>query len=307
MTTDPTHDPFDALRATDTPTAPDPRFAADLRERLRRAVLDWKDTPMPETAPATPAAAPRVPETDTAWPPAITPYIVVADARAAIDWYATVFDGHLRGEPHVMADGHIGHAEIGVGDGVLMLADAATAGDIPVAAPEPGRPHPHTLHVRVADVDAAYARGLSLGAAAERDPTDYPYGRIAVLVDPFGHRWMLNTAPARATRVRAGEVGYITKVVRDAETAKAFYGAVLGWTFTPGSVEHGWQVAEQHLGLWGGGEPRVDLCFRVGDLPAALDRVRAAGGTAGAVDRKPYGDFAECVDPEGTAFQLWQP
>ncbi|MFC5288402.1 VOC family protein [Actinokineospora guangxiensis] len=307
-----TPDPFDALRAADTPTDPHPDFTADLRERLRRAVLDWKDPAMPDTppqttqtpqTPQTTAPAPRVPEAETATAPAISPYIIVADARAAIDWYATVFAGHLRGEPYVMDDGRIGHAEIGVGDGVLMLADAGAAGDIPVAAPTPGAPHAHTLHVRVADVDAAYTRGLALGAAAERDPVDNPYGRTAVLVDPFGHRWMLNAAPA----ARPGDIGYATVVVRDAETAKAFYAAVLGWRYTPGSVDNGWQVADRQIGLWGGADPRVDLCFRVTDLTAALARVREAGGTAGQVDRKPYGAFAECADPEGTAFQLWEP
>lgn len=296
-------DPFDALRGPETPIDPDPRFAADLRERLRRAVLDWKDTTV------TPPEQHTRTDTDTGGdvepPPAITPYIVVTDARAAIAWYTAVFDAHERGERHVMPDGAIGHAEIAVGDGVLMLADAAAAGGVPVAAPTPGQPASHTLHVRVDDVDAAFARAVAQGADAEREPTDYPYGRIAVLLDPFGHRWMLNTAPARAPR--AAEVGYVTKVVADAEAAKAFYGPVLGWEFTPGAAVDGWQVRDRRIGLWGGGSPRVDLCFRVGDIDAAATAVRDHGGAAGEIEAKPYGRFVECTDPEGVAFQLWQP
>ncbi|GAA4443661.1 hypothetical protein GCM10023148_50700 [Actinokineospora soli] len=48
------------------------------------------------------------------------------------------------------------------------------------------------------------------------------------------------------------------------------------------------------------------LCFRVADIHAATAAVRAHGGTAGEVDTKPYGLYAECADPDGAAFQLWQ-
>ncbi|MGW5049689.1 VOC family protein [Actinokineospora sp. NPDC004072] len=286
-------DPLAALRALDTPADPDPGFAAELRQRLRRAVLTWKETTVTQTA--APAAG-----------PAISPYIVVADAAAALDFYAAAFAAERRGEPVVMPDGAIGHAELTVGDAVLMLADAAAAGDTPVAAPVPGQPAAHTLHLRVPDVDAAFARAIRAGARAEREPADYPYGRLAVLVDPFGHRWMLAAHPAAP---RPGDVGYVTKVVGDAELARDFYGAVLGWTFSPGSVEGGWQVDGRQVGLWAGtgAPPRVDLCFRVADIDAALRAVREHGGTAGAVEDKPYGRFADCVDPEGAAFQLWQP
>ncbi|MGX7828245.1 VOC family protein [Actinokineospora sp. 24-640] len=294
-------DPLEALHTPATPVDPDPGFADDLRERLRRAVLSWKEPTMP-----TPTEA--LPESALPTAPAIAPYLVVADARRALRWYLDVFDGHRRGEVHEMPGGAIGHAEIGIGDAVLMLADADAAGGVPVAAPTPGQPHSHTLHVRVGDVDAVFTRAVDAGAHPERHPTDYPYGRVGVLVDPFGHRWMLNAEPAHPSRARAGDVGYTTMVVADAERAKTFYGAVLGWTFSGGSVPGGWQVEGRDIGLWGaaGAAPRVDLCFRVADLGAALERVREQGGTASAVDTKPYGLYAECADPDGTAFQLWQ-
>ncbi|MGH3657375.1 MAG: VOC family protein [Micromonosporaceae bacterium] len=126
------------------------------------------------------------------WPPTLTPYIVVADARRAIEWYETVLGARRRGDPYVMPDGTIGHAELGIGNAVLMLADVSR--QVPVAAPS-GDLHSHTLHLQVADVDAATARAADHDGRVERDPEDQPYGRNSVVVDPFGHRWMFHTPP----------------------------------------------------------------------------------------------------------------
>ena len=91
-----------------------------------------------------------------------------------------------------------------------------------------------------------------------RQPADEPYGRVATLIDPFGHRWMLNQPPRSATRVAHGDIGYVTLAVPDDERAKAFYGAVLGWQFSPGNVPRGWQVEGRTpmLGVGGGGDDR---------------------------------------------------
>jgi uncharacterized protein len=56
-----------------------------------------------------------------------------------------------------------------------------------------------------------------------------------------------------------------------------------------------------------GAEPGVQLSFRVDDIVAAVDRVRAAGGRADEPVRRPYGLHAECVDAQGVTFRLWQP
>ena len=56
-----------------------------------------------------------------------------------------------------------------------------------------------------------------------------------------------------------------------------------------------------------GAEPEVQLSYRVDDIAAAVERVRAAGGHADEPERKPYGLLAECVDDQGAAFRLWQP
>jgi predicted enzyme related to lactoylglutathione lyase len=288
-------DPLDALRLPIEPVDPDPIFAARLKDRLRRAVLGGAMT--------------EATHADLAWPPTLTPYIAVSDARRAIDWYVDVLDAHPRGEPFEMPDGSIGHAELGVGDAVLMLSEGSD--QAPVQPPEPGRKFSHTIHATVDDVDDTMRRARERGAQVEREPRDEPYGRVAVFVDPFGHRWLLNQPPARATRLRQGDVSYITMVVADDERAKTFYGAVLGWRFSPGTVPRGWNVdgVQPMLGLWGdpSQHPEIQLCYRVADVEAAADRVRAHGGRAGEVDRKPYGLLVDCVDDQGARFQLWQP
>ncbi|HET8684024.1 MAG TPA: VOC family protein [Micromonosporaceae bacterium] len=133
------------------------------------------------------------------WPPALTPYITVYDARRAVEWYVDVLGAHRRGEPYVMPDGSVGHAEVGLGDGVLMISEGST--EVPVQPPAPagaGRTFSHTIHAQVDDVDATVRRAREHGAEVEREPEDQPYGRVAVVIDPFGHRWMLNRPPGRA-------------------------------------------------------------------------------------------------------------
>lgn len=242
-----------------------------------------------------------------AWGPSLTPYIAVADARRAIDWYVAVFDGHQRGEAYVMDDGRIGHAEIGIGDAVLMLSDPFA--DFGVEPPS-GTAHSSSIHVQVPDIDATVRLAADRGATIERPPADEPYGRVATMTDPFGHRWLLNQPPASATRLRQGDVAYITLSVPDDERAKSFYGAVLGWRFSPGRVDRGWDVVDVNppVGIGGGAsEPSAPLCYRVNDIDAACGRVRDSGGVAGDVDRKPYGLLAECTDNQTIVFYLWQP
>jgi uncharacterized glyoxalase superfamily protein PhnB len=243
------------------------------------------------------------------WPPALTPYIAVHDARAAIDWYVKVLDAVPRGEPIVMPDGSVGHAEIGIGDAVLMLSEGST--EVPVQPPEPTGPHSHTIHAQISDVDRTVEEARQNGAQIEREPVDEPYGRVAVMIDPFGHRWMLNQPPGRATRERHGDVAYITIGVRDDERAREFYGPVLGWQFEPGSVEHGWNapMVRPMLGIAGNRQdaPPVELCYRVADMEAATALVRQHGGQAREVEQMPYGLLADCVDNQGLRFQLWQP
>jgi predicted enzyme related to lactoylglutathione lyase len=152
---------------------------------------------------------------------------------------------------------------------------------------------------------------VAAGAEVERPAADAPYGRTAVVRDPAGHRWMLQSPAAAAVAGSAGpsDVAYVTVAVPDAAVARAFYGAVLGWEFAPGSVEDGWSAegTSPSVGLWGG-QPaaQVQLCYRVRDLGRALAAVRTGGGEAQEPEVKPYGRLAECTDPAGLRFQLWE-
>ena len=103
-------DPFTELRDSGEPVAPDPGFAAELRVRLERVLgLPRGVTPvttLTETQPGTAAPPTRS---------AAIPYLAVADARRAIDWYVDVFGARVVDEPIVMPDGRIGHAELTIG------------------------------------------------------------------------------------------------------------------------------------------------------------------------------------------------
>jgi len=298
-------DPFEALREPVTPVDPDPDFAGRLRQRLTREVFASQGGTMSQ-----PTTAVQV-EREPAWPPTLTPYIVVADARRAMNWYVEVFSAQRRGEPHVNADGTIGHAEVGIGDAVLMFSEPSDLWpDVPVRAPDSPATFSHTLHLEVDDVDGTTERARRNGAAVEREPADQFYGRGAVIVDPFGHRWILLRPPAGATRLRQGDVANVTMTARDSQRAMRFYEAVLQVPFSEGHPG-AWRTSETTPPLSirpsRGAEPEVQLSYRVDDIAAAVERVRAAGGRADEPARQPYGLLSECVDDQGTTFRLWQP
>src|SRR5438309_4824773 len=121
----------------------------------------------------------------------VIPYLIVAGAAAAIEFYKTAFSATERfrmGGP----GGKIGHAELQVGDSVVMLADEH---------PEMGARGPRTvggspvgIHLYLTDVDAAAARAVAGGAKLTRPVADQFYGdRLGTIEDPFGHIWHLST------------------------------------------------------------------------------------------------------------------
>ena len=167
--------------------------------------------------------------------PTLTPYIVVSTPGGPWTGTSRCSARGAAASPYVNADDTIGHAELGIGDAVLMFAEASDLWpDVPVRAPESPATFSHTLHLEVDDVDASTERARRNGAAVERPPTDQPYGRRAVIVDPFGHRWILLRPPARASRLRPGR-----RRERDDDgtgtrhRAKEFYEAVLQVPFSP--------------------------------------------------------------------------
>ena len=120
----------------------------------------------------------------------VTPYLIVDDAKAAIDFYARAFGAE---EKFRLPMGErIGHAEIKIGDSFIMLADEF---------PEMGHLGPKSrggptcsLMLYVEDVDTAFPRAVAAGATEQRPVADQFWGdRMGTLVDPFGHQWSLAT------------------------------------------------------------------------------------------------------------------
>jgi len=123
--------------------------------------------------------------------PRVMPYLSIDGASDAIEFYKTVFGA----EEQVRMDapgGKIGHAEIGIGDSKVMLAD--TFPDMGGKSPKQIGGSPVTIMVYVEDVDACFQRALDAGATAERKVEDQFYGdRAGSFIDPFGHIWHIAT------------------------------------------------------------------------------------------------------------------
>ncbi len=137
----------------------------------------------------------------------VTPYLICRNARAALEYYKTAF-GARELTRHEMPDGKIGHAEIQIGDSPVMLADEHP--DFDALSPQTVGGTPVSLMVYVEDVDAVFARAVSLGAKEKRAVADQFYGdRLGVLTDPFGHVWNVAThvedVPPEEMKRRADE------------------------------------------------------------------------------------------------------
>jgi len=158
----------------------------------------------------------------------------------------------------------------------------------------------------VPDTDAALERVRNAGARVEREPQDNPYGRMAVIRDPYGHRWMLEgPVSTRAyERIRHGDIGYVSVNTPDIERAGRFYAAVLGWEYEGGR----WVTTTSlHTGLWEARSSTLFCCYAVDDVAATVAVVRAAGGDATDPESRPWGSTSDCKDLQGVAFAVYQP
>jgi PhnB protein len=119
--------------------------------------------------------------------PRVTPYLTIDGAEKAIAFYCDILGAEERvrmGGP----DGKIGHAELAIGDSMVMLADALP--DMGAPTPSALGGSPVTLMVYVADVDDVFARAIKAGAKEIAPVQDQFYGdRSGQFEDPFGHRW----------------------------------------------------------------------------------------------------------------------
>jgi PhnB protein len=123
--------------------------------------------------------------------PRVMPYLIVDGAVAAIDFYTSVF-GATERMRMPGPNGRIGHAELQIGDSVIMLADENP--EMAIHGPKTIGGTPVTLHVYVEDSDAAFERALNTGAKSLRPVENQFYGdRSGQFEDPFGHKWNVAT------------------------------------------------------------------------------------------------------------------
>jgi PhnB protein len=123
--------------------------------------------------------------------PQVTPYLCVDGADAAIRFYNTVLGATERGRL-AGPDGKVGHAELQLGDSLIMLADEYP--DMGLRGPKAIGGTPVTISVYVEDVDAVFDRALEAGATLLRPVETQFYGdRAGQFEDPFGHRWNVAT------------------------------------------------------------------------------------------------------------------
>ena len=123
--------------------------------------------------------------------PRVTPYLHVDGASKAIEFYRTVFGAKERMR---MAgpDGRIGHAELELGNSMIMVADEHP--DMNIRGPKSIGGTPVTVLVYVEDVDRAFERALKAGAKELRPVENQFYGdRSGQFEDPFGHHWNVAT------------------------------------------------------------------------------------------------------------------
>jgi PhnB protein len=123
--------------------------------------------------------------------PRVTPYLIVDGAATAIDFYTSVLGASERMRMP-MADGRVGHAELALGDSVIMLADENP--EMEIVGPRRVGGTPVTLHVYVEDSDATFERAVAAGARPLRPVEKRFYGdRSGQFEDPFGHHWDVST------------------------------------------------------------------------------------------------------------------
>jgi PhnB protein len=118
----------------------------------------------------------------------VTLYICAKGAADAIEFYKRAFGAEERYRIP-WEGGKIGHAEITIGETVIMLSDEFP--EFGVRSPLTLGGNSCSLSAEVQDVDAAFQRAIDAGARMERPIKDEPYGRGGWLIDPFGHRWHL--------------------------------------------------------------------------------------------------------------------
>ncbi len=123
--------------------------------------------------------------------PRVTPYLIVDGGDAAIGFYKSVLGATERGRMDG-PDGKVGHAELEIGDSLVMLADEHP--EVDAFGPKSVGGTPVSLHVYVEDADSTFERAIDAGAKQLQPVEDKFYGdRSGSFEDPFGHHWNVAT------------------------------------------------------------------------------------------------------------------
>ena len=136
----------------------------------------------------------------------LTPTMILKDARKAIDFYKRAFGAE---EVGVMSgpDGRVMHAELRIGDSLVMMGEENPAWPQLKSAETLGQ-SPISLHIYVADVDASFQRALGAGAKVDMPVQDMFWGdRYGKVRDPFGYVWGIATRVKELTKDEVDRAG----------------------------------------------------------------------------------------------------
>jgi uncharacterized glyoxalase superfamily protein PhnB len=117
----------------------------------------------------------------------VTPYLVVVGVAKLLDFVKSAFDAEEM-ERHARPDGVVMHAQVRIGDSIIMMGDPTGAKH------EWQKPLPAALYLYVPDCDKSYRDAIRAGAKSLQEPTDMFYGdRHGGVVDPWGNQWWIAT------------------------------------------------------------------------------------------------------------------
>jgi PhnB protein len=239
----------------------------------------------------------------------VTPYLIVRDAPALIDFVTRTFDAEETGR-------FVGaglHAEVRIGDSMVMIGGGA-----PPERPYSGQQWTTALHVYVPDTDAFYARALQEGATSIGEPRDMEYGeRGAGVKDPLGNVWYIATAPGDRYVPAGLQTVNVYLHPRRAEPVLAFLTRAFGATdvqkfASPDGVVHhaSVKVGDTVIEMGEANGPYQPMPTRfylyVPDCDALYSRALESGATSIAEPAdQPYGDrVAGVADAFGNQWHL---
>jgi PhnB protein len=121
----------------------------------------------------------------------VTPHLICRDANKAIEFYERAF-GAEQVRVHKMPNGGVMHAELKIGDSIVMLGEEMP--DYQALSPQSLGNTPVVIHLFTENVDSLFDRAVKAGATATMPVMDQFWGdRYGQLKDPFGHRWSIAT------------------------------------------------------------------------------------------------------------------